>query len=102
MASCIPALHPPLEIILGRRSLRSWSASRDKYKNGGSHSMPGVLYNQSKRSNPRNPDLTITDVESQESILRPEEHMLSQIRRTNNVTVQYESRSGTAGERMSW
>lgn len=64
--------------------------------------MPGASYNRSKRSNPRKPDLTITNVESQESILRPEEHVLSQIRRTDNVTVQYESRSGAAEERTSW
>ncbi|ODM17646.1 hypothetical protein SI65_07321 [Aspergillus cristatus] len=76
MASCIPTLHPLPEITLGRRSLRSWSASRDNYKNSGSHSMPGASYNPSKRSNPRKPDLTITNVESQESILRPEEHVL--------------------------
>ncbi|EYE91326.1 uncharacterized protein EURHEDRAFT_406167 [Aspergillus ruber CBS 135680] len=101
MASCIPTLHPLLEITLGRRSLRSWSASRDNYKNSSS-SMPGASYNRSKRSNPRKPDLTITNVGSQENILRPDELALSQIHRTDNVTVQYESRSGAAEERTSW
>lgn len=101
MASCIPTLHPLLEITLGRRSLRSWSASRDNYKNSSS-SMPGASYNRSKRSNPRKPDLTITNVGSQENILRLDELALSQIHRTDNVTVQYESRSGAAEERTSW
>ena len=113
LASCIPTLHPLLEIILGRRTLRSWSASRDRYKNSSSHTMPNVSVDRSKRTNAaRKQDLTITNVESQESqesILRADDqhidgHPLSEIRRTDNVTVEYESRSGAAmdHERAFW
>lgn len=56
----------------------------------------------------RKPAPTITDVESQESILRHEDqhrgdaHPLGQIRRTDNVTVEYETRANDPEGRPSW
>ena len=103
IASCIPTLHPLLEMILRKRALRSYNTSRDQYKGSGSYNIGSASFNRSKRSHVRKPELTITGVESQgsqENILQLDAnkhlvgHPLSQIRRTDNVTVEYESRSG--------
>ncbi|OJJ43619.1 hypothetical protein ASPZODRAFT_73793 [Penicilliopsis zonata CBS 506.65] len=109
IASCIPTLQPLLEIIMGKRSLSSLSNSRNNYKGSGvndySHS-----YERSKLSKAsRKQTITTTAVGSQESILADESqhsdnHELSQIRRTDNVTIQYETRSPSTvpEERNSW
>ncbi|KAI9369371.1 hypothetical protein BJX61DRAFT_151207 [Aspergillus egyptiacus] len=99
IASCIPTLQPVLELILGKRKLTSYSGSRQKYRGSQQlHSSYGAG-KSSKLS--RKTGLTITGVESQESILGDEEadnraHPLASIRRTDDVTVEYESR-GKAG-----
>ncbi|PWY67958.1 integral membrane protein [Aspergillus sclerotioniger CBS 115572] len=111
IASCIPTLQPVLELILGRRTTSSYNNSRNKYK--GSSQLPDSSLDHSKMSKPRKPDYEITTVGSQESILRDdtprvvESHPMGAIRRTDNVTVEYESRSGEEAEpepvpRTSW
>ncbi|KAL4781244.1 hypothetical protein BJX76DRAFT_360108 [Aspergillus varians] len=97
IASCIPTLQPVLELILGKRKLSSYSGSKNKYK--GSQQLHDYSFSQGKQSKPpRTTDLTITGVESQESILRDDGggggHSLGAIRRTDNVTVEYETREG--------
>lgn len=62
---------------------------------------------RNNRSAARKPDLAITNVESQESILREDGknydgHALGQIRRTDNVTVEYEARTSEPERRPSW
>lgn len=71
--------------------------------------MNSTSYARSRRSMVRKPEPTINDVESQESILHAEDdqhrhdaHPLGQIRRTDNVTVEYESRTNDPGGRPSW
>ncbi|PWY79170.1 integral membrane protein [Aspergillus heteromorphus CBS 117.55] len=107
IASCIPTLQPVLELILGRRTTSSYNNSRNRYK--GSSQPPDSSNDASKMSKPRKPDWGITTVESQESILGAEErgtdcHPLGAIRRTDNVTVEYETRpQNEPGEpRTSW
>ncbi|KAL4997403.1 hypothetical protein BDV10DRAFT_195125 [Aspergillus recurvatus] len=96
IASCIPTLQPVLELILGKRKLSSYSGSRNRYK--GSQQLHDYSHSRSHSKmtkTPRKTDLTITGVESQESILRDDGvcgHPLGAIRRTDNVTVEYESR----------
>lgn len=91
-------------MILRKRALRSYNTSRDQYKGSGSYNIASASFNRNKQSHVRKPELTITGVESQgsqENILQLDEnrqftdHPLSQICRTDNVTVEYESRSGT-------
>ncbi|PYI00144.1 hypothetical protein BO71DRAFT_393762 [Aspergillus ellipticus CBS 707.79] len=84
LASCIPTLQPLIEVILGKRTLRSTKGYQ--YKEDGSHLRESTKWT-SKPSGIRkdDPDLTITGVGSQESILQ-----MGQIRRTDNVTVEYE------------
>lgn len=100
IASCIPTLQPLLELIMGKRTLGSYSHS-DKYKQSGSNFNMGT-FDRSKRSAARKDDLAVTNVEgkeSQESILRDDqlqqdkEFPMGAIRRTDNVTVEYEPRS---------
>ncbi|OOF92077.1 hypothetical protein ASPCADRAFT_210489 [Aspergillus carbonarius ITEM 5010] len=109
IASCIPTLQPVLELILGRRTTSSYNNSRNRYK--GSSQLPDSSFDHSKMSKPRKPDYEITTVGSQESILRDEgrqgveSHPMGAIRRTDNVTVEYESRSREDPEpepRTSW
>ncbi|XRM47096.1 hypothetical protein ABZX51_010097 [Aspergillus tubingensis] len=109
IASCIPTLQPVLELILGKRTTSSYNNSRNRYK--GSSQLPDSSYDHSKLSKPRKPDYEITTVGSQESILREEDngrniesHPMGAIRRTDNVTVEYESRSREDPEdpRVSW
>ncbi|KAI9926251.1 hypothetical protein ASPWEDRAFT_115636 [Aspergillus wentii DTO 134E9] len=104
IASCIPTLQPLLELLLGKRELSSYNNSRNKYKNGGYVNTSS--FDRSKRSTARKQptDLTITGVDSQENILHgTDAHNLGQIRRTDNVTVQYESREEAAEQgRSSW
>ncbi|EAW11090.1 uncharacterized protein ACLA_067270 [Aspergillus clavatus NRRL 1] len=108
IGSCIPTLQPLLEMILGKRSLNSYSNSRNRYK--GSNPFQDSPYEPSKPSrNTRKSELAITNVESQESILPADEynqkdtHPMGHIRRTDNVTVEYESRDGRIPEgRPSW
>ncbi|KAL3478272.1 hypothetical protein BJX99DRAFT_256598 [Aspergillus californicus] len=100
IASCIPTLQPVLELIMGKRKLSSYSGSRNKYK--GSQQLHDYSYGQSKPSKtPRTTDLTITGVESQESILRDDAtsnaHAMKVIRRTDDVTVEYESHPAVNG-----
>ncbi|GLA47618.1 hypothetical protein AnigIFM63604_002297 [Aspergillus niger] len=107
IASCIPTLQPVLELILGKRTTSSYN-SRDRYK--GSSQLPDSSNDHSKLSKPRKTDYEITTVGSQESILREEangrieSHPMGAIRRTDNVTVEYESRSreDPAELRVSW
>lgn len=102
IASCIPTLQPFLELITGKRTKSSYS---NRYK--GSHNLPDSSYDKPSRA-PRKSDLAITNVESQESILRADEHQnhhpLGAIRRTDNVTVEYEhgSTQSTGHGRGSW
>ncbi|KAL4891204.1 hypothetical protein BDV59DRAFT_182740 [Aspergillus ambiguus] len=101
IASCIPTLQPVLELITGKRTKSSYS---NRYK--GSHNLPESSFDKPSKA-PRKSDLAITNVESQESILRSDElqnsHPLGVIRRTDNVTVEYESGSGCVpNERTSW
>jgi hypothetical protein len=100
IASCIPTLQPLLELIMGKRKLGSYSNS-DKYKQSSSNFNMGT-FDRSKRSAARKDDLAVTNVEgkeSQESILRDDqlqqdkEFPMGAIRRTDNVTVEYEPRS---------
>ncbi|KAL2855661.1 hypothetical protein BJX68DRAFT_217541 [Aspergillus pseudodeflectus] len=112
IASCIPTLQPVLELILGKRNLSSYSNSRNKYK--GSHQLHDYSYEASKGSKPpRKTDTTITGVGSQESILQDTQggrsngnggDPLRAIRRTDDVTVEYERRPPVAGVegRGSW
>ncbi|PYH29188.1 uncharacterized protein BO87DRAFT_345117 [Aspergillus neoniger CBS 115656] len=108
IASCIPTLQPVLELILGKRTTSSYNNSRNRYK--GSSQLPDSSYDHSKLSKPRKPDYEITTAGSQESILREEingrieSHPMGAIRRTDNVTVEYESRSREDPEdpRVSW
>ncbi|GAQ47077.1 integral membrane protein [Aspergillus niger] len=109
IASCIPTLQPVLELILGKRTTSSYNNSRNRYK--GSSQLPDSSYDHSRLSKPRKPDYEITTVGSQESILREEDngrniesHPMGAIRRTDNVTVEYESRSREDPEdpRVSW
>ncbi|GLA36685.1 hypothetical protein AnigIFM63309_003008 [Aspergillus niger] len=107
IASCIPTLQPVLELILGKRTTSSYN-SRNRYK--GSSQLPDSSNDHSKLSKPRKTDYEITTVGSQESILREEAngriecHPMGAIRRTDNVTVEYESRSreDPAELRVSW
>jgi hypothetical protein len=108
IASCIPTLQPLLELIMGKRTLGSYSNS-DKYKQSSSNFNMGT-FDRSKRSATRKDDLAVTNVEgkeSQESILRDDqlqhdqlqqdkEFPMGAIRRTDNVTVEYEPRSRSA------
>lgn len=107
VASCIPTLQPIIELILGKRSLGSYSNNSSRQKN--SKYMNSTSYAHSRRSMVRKAEPTINDVESQESILRAEDdqhhngaHQLGQIRRTDNVTVEYEARTNDPGGRPSW
>lgn len=108
VASCIPTLQPILELILGKRSLGSYSNNSSRQKN--SKYMHSTSYAHSRRSMVRKPDPTINDVESQESILHAEDdqhrsddaHPLGQIRRTDNVMVEYEARTNDPDGRPSW
>jgi len=105
VASCIPTLQPILELILGKRSLASYSNNSSRQKN--SKYMHSTSYVRSRRSMIRKPDPTITDIESQESILHAEgdqhlAHPLGQIRRTDNVTVEYETRTSNPDRSPSW
>ncbi|RAK99095.1 uncharacterized protein BO80DRAFT_411348 [Aspergillus ibericus CBS 121593] len=93
-ASCIPTLQPLLEIILGKRSLRSTGAYH--YKES-STQVPTSKKWSSKRSGARRDKLEqmITDIGSQESILQTvddhgvENHCMGHIRRTDKITVEY-------------
>lgn len=104
IASCIPTLQPVLELILGKRKLTSYSGSK-KFK--GSQQLHDYSYSHSasaggklsKNAKKHAGDMTITGVESQESILKDDMgggggHPLGAIRRTDNVTVEYESSGG--------
>lgn len=119
IASCIPTLQPLLELIMGKRTLRSYSNS-GKYKQTGGNYNSGT-FDRSKRSAVTD-DLAFTNIEgkeSQESILRDDQlgqdqlhedkvFPLGAIRRTDNVTVEYETRSpvrsahGHHSETGSW
>ncbi|KAL4950176.1 hypothetical protein BDW69DRAFT_197487 [Aspergillus filifer] len=108
IASCIPTLQPVLELILGKRKLSSYSGSKNRYK--GSQPLHDYSYSQSKASKtPRTKDMTLTGVESQESILRDDGNggtPMHTIRRTDNVTVEYENGPANGGAvqtgRGSW
>ncbi|OJJ75163.1 hypothetical protein ASPBRDRAFT_53113 [Aspergillus brasiliensis CBS 101740] len=92
LASCIPTLQPLLEIILGKRSLRSTSGYQ--YKES-STQLPDSNKWSSKQKNKGK--MMIADVGSQDSILQTvddhgdESHYMGHIRRTDNITVVYES-----------
>lgn len=97
IASCIPTLQPVLELILGKRKLSSYSGSKNKYK--GSQQLHDSEYGRGSKPSKKQGkmDMTITGVGSEESILRDDAngnqgHPLGAIRRTDNVTVEYERR----------
>jgi len=103
-------LQPLLELILGKRGVTSSGRGDKYYKNSGYNSSS---YGAGKPSiSGRRDSLGFTVVESQESIIgdnQPEGRQnvlpLSQIRRTDNVTVNYESRSakyGSNGPKGAW
>ncbi|KAL1971853.1 hypothetical protein VTN31DRAFT_1941 [Thermomyces dupontii] len=103
IASCIPTLQPLLEFLMGKRSLTSSGRGTNDYKN--SYGYNSSSYGVGKRSLQRKDDVGFTAVESQESILGDNQlesgnaHPLTQIRRTDNVTVNYETRAnGYAGK----
>ncbi|KAJ5755465.1 hypothetical protein N7533_005008 [Penicillium manginii] len=117
IASCIPTLQPLLEIILGKRSLGSYSNGHSgAYK--GSNTQWNSTHERSKRSVARKDDLAITNVESQESILRADHDKdinsapkssndfpmsTLAIHRTDNFTVEYDSQSRARDDRKgSW
>ncbi|KAI3009738.1 hypothetical protein CBS147346_2076 [Aspergillus niger] len=96
LASCIPTLQPLLEIILGKRSLRSTGGYQ--YKES-STQLPESNKWSSKRSGHRKSkgNMMIADIGSQDSILQigddheDESHYMGHIRRTDKITVVYES-----------
>ncbi|KAL1991451.1 hypothetical protein VTN49DRAFT_4759 [Thermomyces lanuginosus] len=100
IGSCIPTLQPLLELILGKRGVTSSGRGDKYYKNSGYNSSS---YGAGKPSiSGRRDSLGFTVVESQESIIgdnQPEGRQnvlpLSQIRRTDDVTVNYEARGGS-------
>ncbi|PYH36574.1 uncharacterized protein BO87DRAFT_302911 [Aspergillus neoniger CBS 115656] len=102
LASCIPTLQPLLEIILGKRSLRS--TSRYQYKES-SAQLPESNKWSSKRSAHRKSkgNMMVADVGSQDSILQTvddhgdESHYMGHIRRTDNITIVYESVTPQSG-----
>ncbi|GLB03879.1 hypothetical protein AtubIFM57258_009126 [Aspergillus tubingensis] len=102
LASCIPTLQPLLEIILGKRSLRS--TSRYQYKES-STQLPESNKWSSKRSAHRKSkgNMMVADVGSQDSILQTvddhgdESHYMGHIRRTDNITIVYESVAPQSG-----
>lgn len=115
IASSIPTLQPVLDLLLGRRTASSYGNSRNRYKDSSGRAYDSTTFNKSKQSkSTRKPGIIITDIESQESILRDhgdlrsDNDLLGGIRRTDNVTVQYELRSTnetrheTPRERTSW
>lgn len=88
---------------MGKRSLTSSGRGTNDYKN--SYGYNSSSYGVGKRSLQRKDDVGFTAVESQESILGDNQlesgnaHPLTQIRRTDNVTVNYETRAnGYAGK----
>lgn len=112
IASCIPTLQPLLELILGKRTLGSYSnGNSGRYKNS-SNNFNTASFDHSKRSRKASKnDIAITGVESQESIIPQDQKGQDQkdfpmgaIRRTDNVTVEYESRSahGPGRSQGSW
>ncbi|KAL6237893.1 hypothetical protein BDW75DRAFT_237943 [Aspergillus navahoensis] len=95
IASCIPTLHPVLELVVSKCKLPSCSGSRNKEK--GSQQLNDFSHSRSHSKitkTQRKADLPIIGDESQESILRDDEsvgHPLGAIRRNGNLTVEYES-----------
>lgn len=107
IASCIPTLQPLLEFLTGKRSLTSSNRNTDDKKTNNGYNSGS--YGVGKRSLPRKDNIGFTTVESEESILRESQleganaHPLTQIRRTDNVTVNYETRNGGYGkDGTSW
>lgn len=110
IASCIPTLQPLLEFLLGKRKIGSSANSRyfNRLDKGsqpmGSHS---IEMRSKKSSANKHNSVSITNVESEESILPGDEHAqvhnnLGEIRRTDEMHVQYEARdevsaNGAAG-----
>lgn len=111
IASCIPTLQPLLEFLLGKRKIGSSGNSRyfNRLDKGsqpvGSHSLE---MHSKKSSAKKHNSVSITNVESEESILPPDEraqaqmHNLGEIRRTDDVRVQYESRDVSATVAGGW
>lgn len=113
IASCIPTLQPLLELIMGKRTLGSYNNGHSgRSKQSGSNYNP-ASFDRSKRSAARKDDVVITNLEgkeSQESILPGDQfqqnktYPMGAIRRTDNVTVEYESHTGPGEQhsRGSW
>jgi hypothetical protein len=107
MASCIPTLQPLLEFLTGKRKMGSSYHSNsnkryfDRLEKGSKPYNSESIEMHSKRSQPKHHSISITNIEggqeSQESILPsetpPHHDPLGHIRRTDDVSVQYESRS---------
>lgn len=99
IASCIPTLQPLLEYILRKSRGTSYN---NKYFNRLEKDSSGMNNSQSiemrahRNTRSKQHSISITNVErgdgSQESILPPTGGQ-NQIRRTDNVTINYESRS---------
>ncbi|KAJ5221642.1 uncharacterized protein N7469_010529 [Penicillium citrinum] len=115
IASCIPTLQPLLELVLGKRTLGSYSNGQSgPYKNSGSN-WNTASFDRSKKSAARKDDLVVTNVDSQESILPADGNKdqfqrnnnktfpMGAIRRTDDVTVEYEANSTHgANSQSSW
>lgn len=115
IASCIPTLQPLLELVLGKRTLGSYSNGQSgPYKNSGSN-WNTASFDRSKKSAAGKDDLVVTNVDSQESILPADGNKdqfqrngnktfpMGAIQRTDDVTVEYESHSTHgANSQNSW
>ncbi|KAJ5626328.1 hypothetical protein N7510_002637 [Penicillium lagena] len=109
IASCIPTLQPLLEVILGNRAMGSYSQGTGNRYKGASKLQDDSTLDHSNWSNPVRKAVTnVESQESQESILPPDEfqrnnncHALGRIRRTDEVNVEYNSRSAHA-YKQSW
>ncbi|KAH8692618.1 hypothetical protein BGW36DRAFT_23334 [Talaromyces proteolyticus] len=99
IASCIPTLPPLLELVLGKKKKGSSYNYNSRYFNRldkDNQGMNGSNSIEMRGVRSKQHSISVTNVEgqdSQESILSPDHRQqtdLNQIRRTDNVTVQYE------------
>ncbi|KAF3404512.1 hypothetical protein DPV78_002597 [Talaromyces pinophilus] len=108
IASCIPTLQPLLEYILRKSRGTSYN---NKYFNRLEKDSSGMNNSQSiemrahRNNRSKQHSISITNIErgdgSQESILPPGDSQ-NQIRRTDNVTINYESRTEEPAKTRAW
>ncbi|EEA27277.1 conserved hypothetical protein [Talaromyces marneffei ATCC 18224] len=107
IASCIPTLQPLLEYILRRSRGTSYN---NKYfnrleKDSGINNSQSIEMRAHRNNRSKQHSISITNIErgdgSQESILSPVDGQ-NQIRRTDNVTINYESRSEEPARMRAW